>query len=56
MSKNKVIKLCCGGRGCPTIRLSVEDSNYVYLTDDYGKEIKIKKEEAALIHKALEEL
>lgn len=50
----KIIKLCCGGKGCPTIKSA--ENNQVVITDDYGNEIKIKKEEAELIHEALKQL
>ena len=54
MKKNKVVKLCCGGRGCPTIQK--KNSKEVIITDDYGNQITIKAEEAKLISNALKEL
>ena len=53
MSKDKIIKLCCGGKGCPTIQ---KKNNHVIITDDSGNQITIKLEEAKLIHSALREL
>lgn len=54
MSTDKVIKLCCGGRGCPTIQK--KNSKEVIITDDYGNRIIIKIDEAKLISNALKEL
>lgn len=48
------IKLCCGGNGCPVIE-DLGDGR-VKITDDDGKEIIVKKEEAKLISPALEHL
>ena len=53
MNKEKVIKLCCGGKGCPTIQKKNDD---IIITDDSGNQITIKIDEAKLIHKALSEL
>tara|TARA_Y100000310_G_scaffold344569_1_gene458019 strand:+ start:257 stop:415 length:159 start_codon:yes stop_codon:yes gene_type:complete len=50
----KKIKLCCGGRGCPTIeKKNIEE---VIITDDKGNQITIKINEAKLIDKALNDL
>ena len=54
MSKNKTIKLCCGGRGCPTIQK--KNNKEVIITDDYGNKVIMKIDEAALITNALKEL
>ena len=54
MSKDKVIKLCCGGRGCPTIQKKNRDQ--IVITDDDGNKITIKIDEAKLIDAALKEL
>tara|TARA_R110002110_G_scaffold284502_1_gene498534 strand:+ start:92 stop:256 length:165 start_codon:yes stop_codon:yes gene_type:complete len=54
MSKDKVIKLCCGGRGCPTIHKKNE--NQIVITDDDGNQITINIDEAKLIDAALKEL
>lgn len=45
-SENSV-RLCCGKRGCPV----VEDlgNGKVKITDDYGKEVIMSKEEAKLV-------
>ena len=52
MDKGK-IKLCCGGRGCPTIWL---DCDNIYIADDNGSTIKISRQEADLIPDALKQL
>ena len=54
MSDNKAIKLCCGGKGCPTIQK--KNSTEVTITDDNGNQITIKIDEAKLIDNALKEL
>jgi len=48
---NTKIKLCCGGRGCPTIEKKDEDN--IVITDDYGNKVTMKLEEAKLINNAL---
>ena len=50
---NKKIKLCCGGRGCPTIE---KDGSNVIITDEEGNKVVITEGEANLISCALEEL
>ena len=47
------IKLCCGGRGCPTIE---DDGDNVVITDEEGNQVTLTKEEAKLIPCALEQL
>lgn len=54
MTDIKVIKLCCGGRGCPTIEK--KDTKYIIIKDDFGGQITIKAEEAELIQEALKQL
>lgn len=54
MNKDKVIKLCCGGKGCPTIQK--KNNKEVVITDESGAQVTISIEEAELIHKALKEL
>ena len=54
MNNNKVIKLCCGGKGCPTIQKKNKD--LIVITDDDGNQITLKLDEAKLINKALKEL
>jgi hypothetical protein len=54
MSDKRVIKLCCGGKGCPTIEK--KGKTHVVITDDYGNQITIKNDEAKLISDALKEL
>lgn len=41
------VRLCCGKKGCPT----VQDlgNGMVRITDDFGKEVEMTKEEAALV-------
>ena len=48
------IKLCCGGKGCPTIEK--KNKKEVIITDDYGNQVIMKIDEAKLINKALNEL
>jgi hypothetical protein len=50
---NGAVVMCCGGKGCPTLRLD-EDST-VHITDDHGNEIKISHDEAKLIDQALQQ-
>jgi hypothetical protein len=50
---SKKIKLCCGGRGCPTIE---KEGSNVIITDDEGNKVIITEGEANLISSALEEL
>ena len=52
LKKNKdgAIVLCCGGKGCPTLKVEKEN---VIITDDYGNAIKISVKEAELIQTAL---
>lgn len=45
-----VIKLCCGGKGCPTIQ---RKGDTIYITDDKGTSITLTAEEAELIPDAL---
>ena len=51
---SKIIKLCCGGKGCPTIQKA--DKTHVTIKDESGGEITIRIEEANMIQKALDEL
>lgn len=48
------VKVCCGGNGCPTI--SEAGDGYVYITDDDGNQIKVKKEEASHFGAAVDKL
>lgn len=43
--------LCCGKAGCPSV--SKDNEGLVVITDDYGSTVKMKEEEAELIHHAL---
>jgi hypothetical protein len=49
---NGAIVMCCGGKGCPTLRLNEET---VEITDDHGSMISISKDEAELIKVALDQ-
>ena len=41
------VRLCCGKRGCPTV---IDLGNgMVKITDDFGKEVEMTKEEAKLV-------
>ena len=51
--KNKSVKLCCGGRGCPELTI---EGGKVKITDDHGKSIRININEAKLISGALKKL
>jgi len=51
--KNNTVILCCGGKGCPELKI-VNDQ--VVIKDDDGKTIKISKEEANLIPAAIKKL
>lgn len=44
---NDTVRLCCGKKGCPTIK-DIGDG-MVEITDDDGNKIVVKKEEAELI-------
>ena len=41
------VRLCCGKAGCPTIQDL--GNGMVRITDDFGKEVEITKEEAKLV-------
>lgn len=41
------VKLCCGKKGCPTVRDL--GNGVVEITDDDGKTVTMKKEEAELL-------
>ena len=43
--------LCCGKAGCPSV--STDSNGDVVITDDHGGSVKMKQEEAELIHLAL---
>jgi hypothetical protein len=42
-----MVRLCCGKKGCPTI----EDlgNGMVRITDDFGKDVTMTKEEAEIV-------
>ncbi|MBF0207897.1 MAG: hypothetical protein HQK53_13520 [Oligoflexia bacterium] len=41
------VRLCCGKKGCPTV---IDLGNgMVKITDDFGKEVEMTKEEAKLV-------
>jgi hypothetical protein len=46
--------LCCGRGRCPELSLTKE--GLVKITDDLGGEIKIEKDQALLIQKAISQL
>ena len=50
---NNTVRLCCGGKGCPVVKVN---NDQVAITDDFGNTIKITKEQASLIPKAIEKL
>ena len=41
------VRLCCGKKGCPVI--TDLGNGMVRITDDFGKEVEITKEEAKLV-------
>lgn len=48
---NNTVKLCCGGRGCPTIK---DLGNGTYeVTDDNGNVVILKKDELKLVSDAV---
>jgi hypothetical protein len=49
--ENNQVILCGRGKCCPTLK--EESSELISITDDDGNSITIKKEQAALIPKAL---
>ena len=50
---SEVIKLCCGGKGCPTIQLK---GDLICITDDKGISITMTVEESKFIPDALTRL
>jgi len=50
---NKIF-MCCGKANCPSVEINGE--GLIEIKDDYGNSVKMKKEEAALIEGAVEEL
>ena len=43
--------LCCGKSGCPSVAKG--DDGLIEITDDYGNTVKMKVEEADMIHLAV---
>ncbi len=50
---NKIF-MCCGKANCPSVEIN--DEGLIQIKDDYGNSVKMKKEEAALIEKAVIDL
>jgi len=50
---NKIF-MCCGKANCPSVEINSD--GLIEIKDDYGNSVKMKKEEAALIEGAVEEL
>jgi len=50
---NKIF-MCCGKANCPSVEINSE--GLIEIKDDYGNSVKMKKEEAALIEKAVIDL
>jgi len=44
---DNTVRLCCGKKGCPVI--TDLGNGMVRITDDFGKEVEITKEEAKLV-------
>ena len=51
--KNGAVILCCGGKGCPELKIQ---DNHVIIKDDDGKVVKMTKAQAALIPEAIKKL
>lgn len=49
---NNEVVLCCGRAKCPVLKDL--DVDHVSISDDYGNTIKIRKDQASLITKALD--
>jgi len=47
---NKIF-MCCGKANCPSVEINSE--GLIEIKDDYGNSVKMKKEEASLIHDAI---
>ena len=47
------IKLCCGGRGCPTIE---KQGDNIIITDEKGNQVTLTLKEVKLIPGALDHL
>ncbi len=43
--------LCCGKSGCPSVEADGE--GIIVIKDDYGNSVKMKKDEADLLHLAV---
>ena len=52
--KENQVLLCCGGKACPV--LSDLEDGMIKIEDDFGGSIKIKKEQALLVHDAIKKL
>ena len=52
--KNQEIRLCCGGKGCPTVKKT--NKGTLTITDDSGNSIEITTSEAKLLPNALKQL
>jgi len=52
--ENNSVKLCCGGKACPVVKIDTSDN--VTITDDYENTIEITKEQAEMINEAVKML
>ena len=50
------VLLCCGKGRCPAIKKIKHKEASYSLTDDYGGEVKLTKEQLMVIQEAIEEL
>ncbi len=51
------VLLCCGKGRCPAIKKSNEENaNEYLLTDDYGGEVRLTRDQISVIQEALQEL
>ena len=52
--ENNSVRLCCGGKACPVVKIDSEKN--VLITDDYQNTIEITKEQAEMINEAVKML
>jgi hypothetical protein len=54
--KNDEAFLCCGKGRCPVLKKSKEEADHYTLTDDFGGEVLLTKNQLLVIQEALEAL
>jgi hypothetical protein len=50
------VLLCCGKGRCPALKKSEDQEEMYSLTDDFGGQVLLSKEQLTVIQEALEEL